>query len=92
MRSGEGATTMKDHSEPFCAADELDSIKQQRAVSRRRRTRRSRLMKYRVELVELRITGASLADLRLWLRRQRVCVATSTIGRFLKKLPELSGT
>lgn len=81
----------KCHSDQFCATTELDSIKHLRQTSRRRRYRRLRLLKYRAELVELRIAGATLADLRLWLRRQRVRVAASTISRFLKRLPELGG-
>jgi len=82
---------MEDQQNRFCAVAELDSIKLLRSTSRRRRYRRSRLMKFRAELVELRIAGATLADLRIWLRRQRVRIAASTISRFLKKLPELGG-
>lgn len=68
---------------------ELALIRQQRQMARRRRYYRSRLDRYRAELVELRLAGASLAEIGLWLRRRRCRVATSTISRYLAKLPEV---
>lgn len=80
---------MKRKKDRFCAADVLQEIRQQRQVKRRRRYCRSRLMVHRAEIVALKREGASLADLQLWLRGQRVVVARSTIGRYLAQLPEL---
>lgn len=47
--------------------------------------RRSKLAKYHAEIVELRQLGASLEDIKIWLRRKRVKVERSTIHRYLKK-------
>jgi DNA-binding transcriptional MerR regulator len=69
---------------------ELEGIRQQRRMNRRRRYYRSRLDRYRAEIVGLRQAGATLADIALWLRRRRCRVATSTISRFLARLPEVS--
>lgn len=80
---------MKDYCNNFIPAVALLEIKRQRQAMRRKRYSRSRLMIFRAELVALRREGASLADLQLWLRGQRVKVARSTIGRYLNQLPEL---
>lgn len=47
--------------------------------------RRSKLAKYHVEIVNLRELGASLEDIRMWLKRKRVSAQRSTIHRYLKK-------
>lgn len=69
---------------------ELALIRQQRRMVRRKRYYRSRLDRYRAEIVCLRQAGATLADIALWLRRRRCRVATSTISRYLAKLPEVA--
>jgi len=86
------ATSIMAIRDDFDAAEILRGIRQQRLVSRRRRYCRSRLMVHRAELVALRRAGASLADLQLWLRSQRVVAARSTISRYLGQLPELRET
>lgn len=59
-------------------------------MRRRRRTwGRSVLVKHRAELVALHRAGASLGDLVVWLKSQRVIVVKSTVMRYLAKLPEL---
>jgi DNA-binding transcriptional MerR regulator len=68
---------------------ELEGIRQQRRMNRRRRYYRSRLDRYRAEIVSLRQAGATLADIALWLRRRRCKVAPSTISRYLARLPEV---
>lgn len=74
----------------FDASQELAKIKDYRRVARRKRSRFSKLMPYRMELVELRRSGATIGDLVLWLRqRKRLRVAASTVSRYLQKLPEL---
>ncbi|QOX78365.1 hypothetical protein FY034_05260 [Trichlorobacter lovleyi] len=70
---------------------ELASIRQQRKMARRRRYYRSRLNKYRAEITTLRWSGATLAEIAIWLRRRRCTVATSTISRYLARLPEVDG-
>ena len=79
---------MKD--DQFDACDELAKIKEFRRMARRKRSRFSKLMPYRQELVELRRAGATITDLVLWLRKnKRLRVAASTVSRYLQKLPEL---
>ncbi|MGB4600618.1 MAG: hypothetical protein WBI04_11700 [Trichlorobacter sp.] len=68
---------------------ELAAIRQQRRTARRRRYFRSRLDRYRAEIVALRRAGATLAEIAAWLRQRRCKVATSTISRYLAKLPEV---
>jgi len=50
---------------------ELQEIRRTRKRARRRPYRASRLDRYRAEIEELRRKGASLEDIRLWLRRYR---------------------
>lgn len=74
----------------FNASAELAAIKAHRSMARRKRYRSSVLMPHRCELVALRRAGATIGDLAIWLRLQkRLKVATSTISRYLRKLPEL---
>lgn len=68
---------------------ELATIRQQRRVNRRRRYYRSRLDRYRAEIVGLRRAGATLAEIATWLRRRRCRVVASTISRYLARLPEV---
>lgn len=70
---------------------ELTAIRQQRRMARRRRYYKSRLDRYRAEIVCLRQAGATLTDIAIWLRRRRCRVAPSTISRYLAKLPEVVG-
>jgi len=76
----------------FNAPDVLSEIREQRATKRRRSFRRSRLARYRSELVALRKQGASYHELAAWLRSKRVKVSHTTIIRYLAKLPELKLT
>jgi len=68
---------------------ELAAIRQQRRTARRRRYYRSRLDRYRAEIVALRRAGATLAEIAAWLRQRRCKVAPSTISRYLARLPEV---
>ena len=80
-------------SETFNAHAEVESIRARRTEARRKRYRKSRLDKYRAELVALKRAGASCADLAEWLRVNRRCkIHRSSIDRYLKKLPELTLT
>ena len=50
---------------------ELQEIRRTRKRARRRPYRASRLDRHRAEIEDLRRMGASLDDIRLWLRRYR---------------------
>lgn len=83
---------MSKSNETFNAQAEVESIRARRAEARRKLYRKSRLDKYRAELVAMKQAGASCADLAEWLRVHHRCkVNRSSIDRFLKKLPELNG-
>ena len=74
----------------FDAVAELQRIRTLREEARRKLYRKSRLDKYRAELVAMRQAGASAADLAEWLRvAHRVKMNRSSVDRFLKSLPEL---
>lgn len=73
----------------FNATDALSEIREQRAIKRRHSFRRSRLARFRSELVALRKQGASYHELALWLRGKRIKVSHTTVLRYLAKLPEL---
>lgn len=76
----------------FDATNELDCIRQYRRVRKRKAYQRSRLQKFRVELVSMRKAGGSFRELSLWLSKmKRVKVTHTTIMRYLAQLPELQG-
>ena len=79
--------------ETFDALGEVQWVRARRAEARRRLYRKSRLDKYRAELLAMRQAGASCADLVEWLRvNHRLKIHRSSIDRYLKKLPELNET
>ncbi|MHB1350043.1 MAG: hypothetical protein ACYCYR_09235 [Desulfobulbaceae bacterium] len=79
--------------ETFDAQVEVERIRTRRAEARRRLYCRSRLDRYRAELVAMRRAGASCADLVEWLRVKHRCrINRSSVDRYLKKLPELATT
>lgn len=79
--------------ETFDAQVEVERIRARRAEARRRLYRRSRLDRYRAELVAMKRAGASCADLVEWLRVKHRCrINRSSVDRYLKKLPELATT
>ena len=80
---------METHDETFDAQTEVARIRSRRAVARRKHYRKSRLDRYRAELVAMRRAGASCADLAEWLRVHRCRIHRSSIDRYLKRLPEL---
>ncbi|HIJ95538.1 MAG TPA: hypothetical protein HPP94_07355 [Desulfuromonadales bacterium] len=80
----------KNH-ETFNAQIEVEQIRARRTEARRKLYHKSRLDKYRAELVAMKRAGASCADLVEWLRVFHRCkVNRSSVDRYLKKLPELS--
>jgi len=69
---------------------ELAEVKSLRTVQRRKRFRKSKLDRYRAELVAMYRTGASSQDLATWLRmKHRMKVHRSSIARYLRTLPEV---
>ncbi|MBT0651945.1 hypothetical protein [Geomobilimonas luticola] len=82
---------MSHETETFNAQAEVDRVRQRRAEARRKLYRKSRLDRYRAELVAMKQAGASCADLAEWLRTyHRLKIHRSSIDRYLKKLPELA--
>lgn len=79
--------------ETFNAQAEVELIRARRTEARRKLYRKSRLDKYRAELVAMKQAGASCADLAEWLRVNHRCkVHRSSIDRYLRRLSGLSGT
>lgn len=69
---------------------ELTAIREHRAMQRRKIYRKSKLEKFRAELVALHRSGASAQDLSIWLKlRHRMKINRSSVARFLSGLPEL---
>ena len=82
---------MSKNHETFNAQAEVERIRIRRTEARRKLYRKSRLDKYRAELVAMKQAGASCADLVEWLRVNHRCkVNRSSIDRYLKKLPEVN--
>lgn len=82
---------MSNREETFDPVAEVERIRARRNEARRKLYRKSRLDKYRAELVAMKQAGASCADLAEWLRLNHRCkVNRSSIDRYLRKLPELN--
>ena len=66
--------------------DQLEAVRNDRRVAQRRPHSRSRLDRYRAEIVELAGYGASTNDIALWLRKyKRTKVHPTTVWRALKR-------
>ena len=76
--------------EQFDPLQELKKVMEIRAIQRRKQYRKSRLERYRSELVAMRRTGASCQDLSIWLQKKhRMKIHRSSIARYLSSLPEM---
>lgn len=75
----------------FDTAAELATVRKRRAVTKRRRWRQHQLDPFRAELVALRCAGASFPDLVVWLRLRKITTSHTTVLRYLRKLPEMTG-
>ena len=76
---------------PSTLSAKLDAVRARRRLARRRRYRRSKLDRYRAELVRLRRMGASYPELALYVwHAHRKRVNQTTVRRYLVKLPELA--
>lgn len=74
----------------FNAPDVLTKIRQHKKVCQRKSYQKSRLIKLRSELVQLRKAGASYRELTLWLRKtKRIKMTHTSVMRYLKTLTEL---
>ena len=72
-------------------SDKLEAVRERRRLARRPRYRRSKLDRYRAELVSLHRMGASYRDMAAYLRLEhRKRVDPTTIRRYLIKLPEIA--
>ena len=71
----------------FDPEEEMRLLNEQSQVIRKRtyRQRKSRLDKYKGELITLLKLGATCAQLQRWLRKKRIKVALSTVTRWVDK-------
>ena len=72
--------------EKFDAIAELARIKELRKI---RHYRKSKLDRFRGEILALTDAGASPADIALWLREHKLKADTSTVSRYIAKQKEL---
>ena len=64
---------------------ELDLLRRQTSEIRKKRFSRSRLDRYRGELLQLHRAGASVAELQRWLRARRIRVVHSSVARWIAR-------
>ncbi|MEI6827095.1 MAG: hypothetical protein WCK54_15965 [Desulfuromonadales bacterium] len=77
--------------EQFDPIKELQEVKIRRKMMKRKFFRKSKLEKYRAELVAMKQSGASPQDLAEWLKmKHRLKIHRSSVDRYLSKLPELA--
>lgn len=69
----------------FDAKSELKSLQAETKAIRKTTYRKSRLDKFKGELLLLHRKGAKPAELQRWLKSKRIKVVLSTITRWLKK-------
>ncbi len=69
----------------FDTDTELDLLRRQTSEIRKKRYSRSRLDRYRGELLQLHRAGASVAELQRWLRARRISVVHTTVARWIDK-------
>ena len=69
----------------FDTDTELDLLRRQTSEIRKKKFSRSRLDRYRAELLLLHRGGASVAELQRWLRAHRILVVHSTVARWIAK-------
>ena len=70
---------------PFEAAAEAARLRAQTRARRRPRYRRSRLDRYKRELLALRDEGCTTAELQRWLLAHRIRVQHATVARWLRR-------
>lgn len=63
----------------------VERLKKETKELRKPRYRRSRLDRYKAELIALKQEGASNAECQRWLRQNRIKVDHRTVGRWIEK-------
>lgn len=63
----------------------VERLKEETKELRKPRYRRSRLDRYKAELIALKQEGASNAECQRWLRQNRIKVDHRTVGRWIEK-------
>ncbi|PSV98080.1 hypothetical protein CTM91_17020 [Photobacterium aquimaris] len=69
----------------FNAIAAVERLKKETKELRKKRYRRSRLDRYKAELIALKQEGASNAECQRWLRQNRIKVDHRTVGRWIEK-------
>lgn len=69
----------------FNAIAVVERLKKETKELRKQRYRRSRLDRYKAELIALKKGGASNAECQRWLRKNRIKVDHRTVGRWVEK-------
>ena len=69
----------------FDTDTELDLLRRQTSEIRKKRYSRSRLDRYRGELLQLHRAGASVAELQRGLRARRIRVVHSSVARWIAR-------
>ena len=77
--------TWRKRNQMFDIDTELDLLRRQTSEIRKKRYSRSRLDRYRGELLLLHRGGASVAELQRWLRARRIRVVHSSVARWIDK-------
>jgi len=71
----------------FDAVAELAKVRESIQLKKKKRLRRSRLDKYRGEILGLQRAGASLVEIAEFLTSRGVPAVPSTVSRYLKRGP-----
>jgi len=71
--------------EAFDATAEAARLRAQTRARRRSRYCRSRLDRYKCELLALRVEGCTTAELQRWLLAHRIRVHHATVARWLRR-------
>lgn len=69
----------------FDAAAEVIRLQTHARLRRQKRYSRSKLDKWRPEILALRAEGATFEQIQIWLADQRIRAEISTISRWLKR-------
>ena len=81
------------NSAPRSLSYKLEAVRERRRIARKSRYRRSKLIRYRVELVTLHRMGASYRELSLYMwHEHRMRADPTTVRRYLVQLPEVTAS
>jgi len=68
----------------FDAKAEVKRLSAITQLRKKKRYVRSKLDKYKAEIIALRAEGATLQEIQIWLKQKRLSAEISTISRWLK--------